>query len=229
MGSTSEPEKGGYSRLHSPLYWLYEHLTRGDQPRPVELIFVLAGRMERKRYGMELYRAGLAPRLLLSVGRFEVSRMGIVDFEGADELIAQRNQTAPEDRHFFCEISAAGIRTERPMFSPWNTYGEIGALRKFVGHEMPRSMMIVSTDVHLRRIAIAVDEIFRDAPIEICYCPVPPGYSSLRKHEWWRRPQDRRYVLWETMKLASYRAILSLPEPLIQRIMRLKGDFHVGS
>ena len=89
--------------------------------------------------------------------------------------------------------------------------------------------MIVSTDIHLRRIALTVDKIFRDAPLEVCYCPVPPGYSSLRKHKWWTRPGGSRYVLWETIKLASYRAILCLPEPLIERIMRLRGHFHLGN
>ena len=37
---------------------LYASLTRNDAPASADLIFVMAGRMERKHYGLELYRAG---------------------------------------------------------------------------------------------------------------------------------------------------------------------------
>ena len=36
------------SLLHSGLYRLFEGLTRNDPVQPVDLIFVLAGRLERK-------------------------------------------------------------------------------------------------------------------------------------------------------------------------------------
>src|SRR5262245_11773192 len=39
-----------------------------------DAIFVFAGRESRKRFGVRLYREGRAPRLLLSVGRFEWRR-----------------------------------------------------------------------------------------------------------------------------------------------------------
>src|ERR1700730_17985669 len=64
----------------------YEFLTRSDSVEPADFIFVLAGRMERKQYALELYRAQVAPRLILSVGRFEVSRMHTLDVFSADDL-----------------------------------------------------------------------------------------------------------------------------------------------
>jgi uncharacterized SAM-binding protein YcdF (DUF218 family) len=205
------------------LYGVYEHLVLNDPPQPVDLIFVLAGRMERKPYGLELYRAGFAPKLLLSVGRFEVSRMRALGLERANELIALRDLTAPDERHFFLEISAAGSRIERPKIPQWNTFGEVVALREYLQDDMPRSMLIVSTDVHLRRVALTIARVFGDAPLNILYCPVPVCSSALRKDGWWRRPEDRRYVLKETIKLAAYRAVLSLPEAMVRRIMRLKN------
>src|SRR3954454_20355013 len=96
-----------------------------DPPEPADLIFVLAGRMDRKRYGLELYRAGVAPRLLLSVGRFEVSKMATIDFEGVEEMIVQRNNLPPHKRHFFCEMNSSGLHIARPELRRWNTYGEI--------------------------------------------------------------------------------------------------------
>jgi hypothetical protein len=189
----------------------------------VDLIFVLAGRLERKAYGLELYRAGAAPRLLLSVGRFEVSKMPAVNFEGAAELIAERDRTAPGERHFFCELDACGAHIENVKLRRWNTYGEILGLRAYLGRDMPRSVMIVSTDVHLRRVALAFERVFRGAPVEALYCPVPARNSSVRKERWWERPADRKSVLKEVVKLAGYRAILRMPDWAIERAMRLKG------
>ena len=69
-----------------------------DAVQPADLIFVMAGRMERKQYGLELYRSGVSPKLVLSVGRFEVSKMTKLALECVDELIALRDQTPPDER-----------------------------------------------------------------------------------------------------------------------------------
>ncbi len=191
-------------RLHS----LHESLTLNDPAGPADLIFVLAGRMDRKRYGLDLYRAGAAPRLLLSIGRFEVSRMATVDFEGVDELIALRDKLPPDRRHFFCEMNASGLRVEYPKLCRWNTYGEILGLRAYLEPQMPRRMIVISSDVHLKRVALTVRKVFRGVPLDTRYCAV--------------QTDDRRYILKEAFKLAAYRVILSLPRGLIRRIMRLK-------
>jgi uncharacterized SAM-binding protein YcdF (DUF218 family) len=205
------------------LYRLYDSLTRNDAIEPVDLIFVFAGRMERKAYALELYRAGIAPRLLLSIGRFEVSKMRNIGFESAAELIARRDRLAPDDRHFFCEISAAGTHIETARLRRWNTYGEVLGLRQYLQRDMPRSVGLVSTDVHLRRIALAFDKVFRDAPVKASYWPVPAGASSLRREEFWVRSDDRQYVLKELLKLPAYRMILGMPQWLIHRLMGLKS------
>lgn len=200
----------------------YEALTRNDPPEPVDLIFVIAGRMERKQYGLDLYRAGFAPRLLLSIGRFEVSKMAAIGFGAADELIRLRNGTMPDERHFFCEMNASGIRIDKVKLPRWSTYGELLALRGRLAGDPARSLMMVSTDVHLRRIAVAFERIFRGFPLNVVYCPVPERYGSLRKEKWWRRRADRRFVIKEAIKLLGYRAILALPDQAVGRFMRLK-------
>ena len=125
MGVTSACHRDYVSWFLVPLYKLYEILTLDHAPEPADLIFVLAGRMERKQYGIELYRAGVAPRLVLSVGRFEVTRMRVLDFGSMDELIALRDRTEPHERHFFCDVSLSGVRIQRPKLRWWNTYGEV--------------------------------------------------------------------------------------------------------
>ena len=190
------------------LYGLHEYLTLNDAPGPADLIFVLAGRMDRKLYGLELYRAGVAPRLLLSIGRFEVSKMATVDFEGAGDLIAQRNDLPPDQRHFFCEMNTTGHQIEHPQLPRWNTYGEILGLRGYLGRQMPGRMIVISSDVHMRRVALTVAKVFHGIPLDARYCAVPTD--------------DRRYLLKEAIKLAAYWVILLLPSALIRRVLRLK-------
>lgn len=219
MESTAIPDSPGLPWWHYPLYRLYASLTKSDSIKPVDLIFVLAGRMERKSYGLEFYRAGVAPRLLLSIGRFEVSKMHAVHSAISAELVAQRDRTAPIDRHFFAAIGIGGTRIDRAKLDRWNTYGELVGLRKFLGRDIPRRVMVVSTDVHLRRVAVTFDHVFRDAVVEVLYCPVPGPMSSVRKKEWWARSGDRRFVFKETAKLTAYRIIMSMPEWLIRHLM----------
>src|ERR1035438_7158796 len=71
----AQAQVAGKRLRDSACFRFYESLTRNDSVQPVDLIFVMAGRMERKHYGLELYRAGVAPQLVLSVGRFEVSKV----------------------------------------------------------------------------------------------------------------------------------------------------------
>ncbi len=210
------------STFRVPLYKLYDSLTIDQAPEPADLIFVLAGRMERKQYGVELYRAGVAPRLLLSVGRFEVSRMRSLDFGSVDELIALRDRIAPDERHFFCDMDSSGIRISRPTLSPWNTYGEVLGLRKFLEPNMPKTLIVISNDVHLRRVAVTFDRVFRGLTVEVRYCPVPIRSNSLQRTEWWARSADRRYVLAEVVKLQAYRIILRMPDGTIRWIMQLR-------
>lgn len=211
------------SRLAQPclLKW-YQALTRDDQPKPVDLIFVMAGKIARKHYGIELFRAGLAPRLVLSTERFEVSKMSRFGLEGFDELIALRDRTPPDQRYFYWKMSASGGCIEKRRLPRCNTYGEALGLRQFLEEEKAQTVMIISTGIHLRRVACTFAKVFRDAPVEFLYCPVPSRLDGLRSDGWWSRPEDLRYVLHETVKLAGYRAILSMPEWAIRLFMPLK-------
>jgi hypothetical protein len=200
----------------------YEALTRDDQPKPVDLIFVMAGRIARKHYGLELFRTGMAPRLVLSTERFEVSKMSGFGLARFDELIALRDRTPADQRFFYWKMDASGESIEKRKIPRWNTYGEILGLRQFLQEEKAQKVMMVSSALHLRRVALTVAKVFRNAPVEFLYCPVPPNLDGLSADGWWTRPGERRYVVQETMKLTGYRTILALPEWAIRLLMRLK-------
>lgn len=200
---------------------LYESLVWDDEVRSADLIFVMAGRIERKQYGIELYRAGIAPRLILSIGRFEVGKLSRLDLEGLDQLISLRDKTPPRERHFFLKVGPSGCSVEKVRLWQWNTYGEALALRELADEELPRRVIVVSTDVHLRRVRLACMKAFRDADCELLYCAVPSHLSPVTKHSWWRHRNERRFVLKEWAKLLGYRAILSLPDSAARQLMRL--------
>ena len=225
------PNRNKADEIHSS-WWrssllrLYENLTRNDAVQPVDLIFVMAGRMERKQYGLELFRAGVSPKLVLSIGRFEVSKMCNLDLEGIDDLMITRGQTSPDERHFFMIVDRSGVRIEKAGLLIWNTYGEALALQQVLEKEKARHVMVISTDIHLRRVALALGKVSRGEAVEFLYCPVPSRLMFCRKEGWWTRPDDRRFVLRETMKLAGYGVILSLPRTVARRIMQLSGGNH---
>jgi DUF218 domain len=200
----------------------YTGLTRADSVQPVDLIFVMAGRMNRKQYGFELYRKGVAPKLVLSVGRFEVSKMLQTEFAFADELAALRSVTPPNQRHFFVSLDQFETRVELASVPQWNTYGEVVGLMRYLEREHAAKVMVVSTDIHLRRVAYTIRKVLRDRPLEFLYCPVPEC-DNLGKQLWWTRPNSCSYVLSELMKLAGYGLILSMPAWVAGRLMRLRG------
>ena len=205
---------------------LYEILTRNDAVQPADLIFVMAGQMQRKQYGLELFRAGVSPKLVLSIGRFEVSKMCNLDFEGTEELMTLRGRTPPDERHFFATVDGSGISTEKARIPIWNTYGEALALRHLLEREKARRVIVVSSDIHLRRVALTVGKVFRSETVEFLYCPIPSRLMSRRQENWWIRGDDRRSVLLEMIKLAGYGVILSLPPRVAFRIMQLNDGNH---
>jgi len=212
------------SLFHSLLLRLYEALTREDAVQTADMIFVFAGRMERKEYGLELFRSGMSECLVLSVGRFEVRKMRNLDLEGSDELMAMRDQTPPARRHFFVKVDAAGVRIERAELQNGGTYWEALALRKLLEQKKARRVIVVSTDVHLRRVSLSLAKVCRGLAVEFFYCPVPSRLGFFKKESWWIRRDDRRFVLHEAMKLAAYYVILSLPAKLAYSIMQLNHD-----
>jgi uncharacterized SAM-binding protein YcdF (DUF218 family) len=223
----NEPASTGHGASETARWWhfhlikLYESLSCHDPAEPSDLIFVLAGRMERKQYGLELYRAGIAPRLVLSVGRFEVSKMRSLDLPEQHRLTALRDRTRPDERHFFVTIDHDRVSVEMAALRRWSTYGEALGLRRLLEKEDARRIIVVSTDVHLRRVAYTYAKVFADTPFKFSYCPVPTRFGFMSKDSWWARPNDRRFVLKEKAKLIAYRAILSLPAGPRDWFMRL--------
>ncbi len=194
--------------LKAPLQALFDSLCRDGAPRKADVIFVFGGHPERKRYGLDLWRQGWAPTLVLSVARFEWRRfveLGLPDDGGLLRLV---EVTPPRERHFFVVLRDSRVEAYRVKARGLGTWREVEALRDFLSAERARSVLIVSSAMHLRRAAMTVRAMIPSIAAD----PVPtPGRDSVvRREDWWRVPKARRAVLREALKLLLYRARLGL-------------------
>jgi hypothetical protein len=184
---------------------LCRNLIREDRPVPVDLIFVLAGRPERKRYGLELFRQGLAPRLIWSAGRFEVRQIAQFGPETEPELLTLARETPPRLRHFFVDLTGDRARASVRPTAGRGTYHELASLGEYLSHSPVNLIAMVSTSIHLRRVAWCCDQLSSFRGKKLIYLPVPEELSSFHCSEWWRRLDHWSYLGSEYAKLCAYR------------------------
>jgi uncharacterized SAM-binding protein YcdF (DUF218 family) len=154
----SEAQKLSYCEesLHTPIHSfprLHAWLSPADAPRSADLIFVLAGKVYRKEYALDLFRRGLAPRILFSVSRFEIRRFSKMALPVSLDLLKLAQELPPPRRHYFAFFEGQQVRTQHVLPRRFGTLTEIDALARWLS-ENPniRSILVVSSDSHLRRI-----------------------------------------------------------------------------
>jgi hypothetical protein len=182
---------------------LRDFLFQQDSPAPAEVIFVLAGRHERKGYGLQLFRERLAPRLILSVGRFEVRKIGPLGFDDL-KLRDQAARLPPGHRHFFIDIVGNSRRVTTRPDAGKGTFAELLSLSRYLQADRPSSLLLVSTNIHLRRIRFCCRRISSFADIQLRYLPVPDHLSAFRRDGWWKRREQWSYLIVESLKLVAY-------------------------
>ncbi len=182
---------------------LCDYLVLNDLPSQSDLIFVLAGRPERKAYGLKLFQEGIAPRIILSVGRFEVRRMDTFGFQDLNmrEMV---KHMFPADRHFFIEVSNNSRRAVPAGIKRVGTFGELSALASYLDGQKIQTLTVISTSVHLRRVRLCCRKIRALGRLEIAFVPVPETLSSFQRDRWWNRLDHWSYVGSEFMKLLAY-------------------------
>jgi uncharacterized SAM-binding protein YcdF (DUF218 family) len=143
---TSNRSASLFSRFHA---WL----SPADAPRNADLIFVLAGRVHRKEYALQLYREGLAPRILFSVGRFEIRRFSKMPLPVPLDLLKRAQDVPPPQRHYFVFFEGQEAQVEHVPPGRFGTLTETTTLSRWLSEKPDiRSVLIISSDTHLRRI-----------------------------------------------------------------------------
>jgi len=200
--NASIPSTSLLTRLHA---WL----SPADAPRNADLIFVLAGKVHRKEYALELFRQGLAPRLLFSVGRYEIRRFSKMPLPVPLDLLKMAQDVPPPQRHYFVFFQGQETRVEHVPPVRFGTLMEIDALSRWLA-ENPniRSVLVISSDTHLRRIRLccrallnpATELAFLAAPLTIPQQPVSVTTE----------PPERQLDLVELFKLGIYWLLLKI-------------------
>lgn len=182
---------------------LSDFLVLNDTPESSDLIFVLAGRPERKSYGLGLYREGLAPRLILSVGRYEVRQPAYLGLACGPQVIALARATPPDQRHFFIDMQGESEQLVAAGLQPRGTFPELRRLADYLAGAPIHSITLVSTGIHLRRVRFCCRRIPFFSDKQLHYLAVPENMSSF-PGDWWKHRKGWRYVATEYAKLAGY-------------------------
>ena len=166
-----------------------------DPPRPADAIIVLGGDWKgRIEKGIELYRQGLAPRLVVTGGRLVAPETTEADYLAAVALRAG----VPRD----------AIIAERHSHSTWQDALRTLELARQQGF---RRVLLVTSDWHSRRARWVFRRVYGPAGIEVLSVPSPEWrFDTLR---WWQYPDGGETViieyvrlLWYALQLARYRS-----------------------
>lgn len=197
-------------------------LSPADAPRSADLIFVLAGRVHRKEYALELFRQGLAPRILFSVGRFEIRRFSKMNLPTPSDLLKLAQQVAPHQRHYFVFFERQEVRVEHVPPRRFGTLTEIEALARWLAANPEiRSVIVISSDTHLRRIRMCcrsllnpeMEMAFLAAPFPLRERPAPAAAESQQDHPQTAESSAAASViddLRELLKLLTYWVLLKI-------------------
>jgi hypothetical protein len=136
---------------------VYDYLDVGKSPRPADGIFVLAGKQERKEYGIKMWRFGYAPQLM-SVGGSGWHRQLNLEWDAGFQRPDTRH---PLKQHFLVRFDRRELFCLRSSRVFGDTFGSPRP-RRYV-REIPVRSLVVSSPMHLRRVALVFRHAFRRA------------------------------------------------------------------
>jgi hypothetical protein len=180
-----------------------------------DLIFVLAGEQSRKEYGAKLFSEGFAPRLLLSVARFDVRRFSGLALPVHLDLPEMAAKLSPSDRHFFVLLEKKRTSVQTIARARFGTLREILALRMWLSeHPEIESLLVISSGFHLKR-------------VRMCCRSLLPGHlrvdfrGTTSGAKWWKDARLRSQILAELLKVPFYSVML-----LMTRLALIKSRSH---
>lgn len=175
------------------LPWFANVLIVEDTLRPADLIAVFAGNQgNRASHAAELYKRGLAPRVLVT-----------------GELTASSIEIYYHKRVTGAELSAKvlmdqGVPQNAVIVIPkgTSTYEEAQAIKQLMEGRGYHSVIAVSSPYHMRRVRATMSHLLRSTDLQVQYSPEKSG--DFEAGEWWTREKDLIEVTNEYFKLAYY-------------------------
>jgi uncharacterized SAM-binding protein YcdF (DUF218 family) len=167
-----------------------------DKLHSSDLIAVFAAEEERAKHAAQLYRDGLAPRVLTTG---EAIAKGV-------EFLCHKRVTGAELMAKM--LSDNGVPKSSIVVIPQgtSTYEEGEAIKALMDTHGYRSLIAVSSPYHMRRVRATLSHIFEGSRISVQYSPARD--SNVNILEWWRHERDLIDVTNEYIKLAYYHLAL---------------------
>ena len=184
-------------RLHT--IWLplvAQNLVVDDALAPADVIAVFAAEEDRGKHAADLYRRGLAARVLTTG---ELISMAV--YRTCGERITGAGLMAKI-------LLDEGIPKDVVVALPrgTSTYEEAQAMKSFMTGNGYHSLIAVSSPYHMRRVRASLSRVLEGSGITVRYSPArSDGFNVF---EWWRDERDFLSVTNEYIKLAYYHLAL---------------------
>lgn len=195
--------------MRSPLSMIEGWLCCAQEPRTADVLFVLGGADDRKLYAIDLYREGLASKLLFSVARFDIRRFSKMALPVPVNLLEMAAPTPAPLRHFFVLFSDGSVEVEYVRPTRMGTLTEVTALARWLErHAEVQSLLLLSNGIHLRRIRMCCRAVLPPkARVRFIASPEPLQKADAGRRELWHRTRD---ALLEVAKLTGYWGLLRI-------------------
>ncbi|MHA6533604.1 YdcF family protein [Paenibacillus sp. BAC0078] len=149
-----------------------------QSPQQADVIIVLSGGAGRVEKGVELYKEGYAPYILLSNAKESTSATG-------DMLQTALALGIPKD----------AILTENAALS---TYQNAELTLPIMKQHGFTSAIVVSSEFHMRRVKLLFDHVYKKSGIELTYIGADSGYNA---KYWWSDRYSRETTFNEYTKM----------------------------
>lgn len=171
-------------------------LKRADPPMKADAIVVLAGPYTRSMYAADLYRAGHAPKVVLS----EAVREKI--WSQLEEL-GIRLPSVPEIYRRVLQAKGVPVDRIEPLGRPaLSTADEALAIAERFG-KPGASVIVVTSPSHVLRARLIIERALEGRGTKLAVCATP--YEAF-PDEWWRSQDAAREVLLEWVKIGFFMA-----------------------
>jgi|GEM_PF-1600092 uncharacterized SAM-binding protein YcdF (DUF218 family) len=194
---------GGYAARRPLLASPAVYLRIEDPLRPADLIAVMPSEWQGVEYGIELYKKGYAPRLML-IGGYPF------------ELIAQDGESFRVVKMDWEQVARgialqAGVPDDAIVTRGGSsTYEQARQFVDLAEASNLKTVIIVTDDVHPRRISWSVSKFPSSAQLALIYSPVPRSIylpqEQFETDQWWTDEERTKQVFAEYVKLGYYLA-----------------------
>jgi hypothetical protein len=165
--------------------------------------------MSRKDFALQLFREGLAPRLLFSVGRFEIRRFSKLALPIQLDLLKLAQDVPPTQRHYFVLFQGRECHVEHVQPRRFGTLTEIAALASWLdANPEVQSLILISNETHLRRIRMCCRSLLPRG-VEVALLADSNSFSDSADQQS-SAIQSTGSNLLEFLKVLIYRVLLTL-------------------